>query len=290
MNAAKVLIVGAGLAGCTAARELADGGVLVCLIDIAEKVGGKVRGYGCKASDKCSKCGVCLTAGLWEAVEGHENVQFFPQTRLVDLAGDVAWVRDSDGVRTIDGLERVIVATGFRAVDGEIERLLRGRDGDGLLEFSKKPPRSVAFVQCYRSRSVREDAFHCSRVCCDYATRAAMVIKHFYPLCRVVFFYTDMRAADGFINGVRYVRRRVEPEDIRGLFDYVVLAEGIRADDGAGQLAEICGLEQDESGFLRNVYEPRVLLAGCVSGPKGIKETYNEAVGLAKEVLLSCQT
>jgi len=50
---ARVLIVGAGVAGCTVAYTLAEHGALVTLLEKSDTIGGKVRTYGCKATDKC---------------------------------------------------------------------------------------------------------------------------------------------------------------------------------------------------------------------------------------------
>ena len=56
----KYLIIGAGISGCTAAEELAKQGNDVELIELHSTVGGAVLGYACKATDECSRCGVCV--------------------------------------------------------------------------------------------------------------------------------------------------------------------------------------------------------------------------------------
>ncbi len=54
------LVVGAGIAGCAAALELAAQGNSVMVLESSAKIGGKVLSYCCKATDSCSRCGVCV--------------------------------------------------------------------------------------------------------------------------------------------------------------------------------------------------------------------------------------
>lgn len=63
------LVIGAGIAGCTAAAELARLGHRVTLLESSGRTGGKVLSYACKATDSCSRCGVCVAhARIAEAV------------------------------------------------------------------------------------------------------------------------------------------------------------------------------------------------------------------------------
>jgi len=56
----RVLIVGAGVTGCSAARDIAQHGHSVVLVEPAPLAGGKLLSYCCKATDECSRCGVCV--------------------------------------------------------------------------------------------------------------------------------------------------------------------------------------------------------------------------------------
>lgn len=313
-----VLVVGAGLAGCAAALEL-SGKMKVTLVDSAGSIGGKVRGYGCKASnDKCANCGLCLAAGLWEKVENNADIDIRLTSKLVDLRrlGDsyVASLKGPTGLSVVEGLEYVLVATGFTAspsgtteinaaqniiTGSRLEQLLHERTREGFFDegsfgegfLDNKKPQSVAFVQCYGSRDYHEHSPHCSRVCCGYSTRAAKLIKHFYPECRVVIYYMDLQMVEpgnyyqSLLDlGIEFVNSR--PVKLEG-FDMIVLSEGVRASDDARHLAEICGLNQDEAGFLQNIkHNPKIMPIGCVGGPKKIEETYAEAIASAKKILL----
>ncbi len=54
------LIIGSGISGAAAAFELARQGHQVHLIESSPTIGGAVLGYSCKATDECSRCGVCV--------------------------------------------------------------------------------------------------------------------------------------------------------------------------------------------------------------------------------------
>ena len=330
-----VLIVGAGLAGCTIANELAANNIHVSLVDTAGQIGGKVRSYGCKATDVCNKCGLCLVSGLWEKVESPSaNIDILLSTKLIDLIQEgesyTAVLKNAAGNIVIEEINHVVVAAGFDTADSgfveyaaspavingsQLEKLLRERTGGGFLETA---PESAAFIQCYGSRDRHEHSMYCSRVCCAYTTRAAKVIKHHYPACRVVFFYMEMQTVEPgeyyqslLDAGIEFIKCRPvkvstgetdgrakvlitydEPASGKRFcdsFDLLVLSDGIKPNHQAGQLAEKCGLAQDEAGFLRHVNAamPGVLLAGCAAGPKKIEETYKESLSLAKSLVAS---
>jgi len=334
-----VLIVGGGMAGCTIAKVLSENGIFVTIVEAADEIGGKVRGYGCKATDVCNNCGVCLAAGLWSKVTDNENIEILKRACLVDLMGAkgdfTAAVKSVDGLRFIEGVSSVVVATGFRLtsvdnfnsfveLDG-VEKIITGSDLERLFrertteKLFRKPPSSVAFVQCYGSRDTREKAMYCSKVCCSYSTRAAKVIRSFYPDCAIVFYYMELQMVNegDYFNelaglGLEFVKcRPVHVDGKNGIieyddpgsgkrearaFDVVVLSDGIHPTAEADRIAEVCGLCQDETGFLKyttglsETKESGVFIAGCAGGPKKIEDTYAEAASIVREILAAQDT
>ena len=338
----KVLVAGGGLAGVAAANELAAYGRRAVIIEKTGALGGKVRGYGCKATKLCSNCGVCLTKSLWDSVENNDLIEIRTDTELLDLSGSkgryTVAVRKKGEVEYIDDISDVIVATGFKGHDiGEYDGFVEisgaaggGGGGKGSVIFGsdiekvfkyrgeKGPfetePKSVAFIQCYGSRDKKESAMYCSRVCCAYSSRAAKVIKEFYPDCAVTFFYMEMQQVkkSGYFDelkefGISFIKCRpvkVEAGDPAVVyydgpetgkreemqFDLVVLSDGIRPQDDAGRVAEICGLGQDENGFLDYVKgigdadETGIYIAGCAGGPAKIDEVYSQSGAIARRI------
>jgi len=60
LSSNSVCIIGAGISGLTVANNLVNAGIEVTLVERNPYPGGRALFYGCKASDSCVHCGVCL--------------------------------------------------------------------------------------------------------------------------------------------------------------------------------------------------------------------------------------
>jgi heterodisulfide reductase subunit A len=59
MEPKNVMIIGGGIAGMTAAQELAEAGLNVDLVEKSGFLGGHAIQYTCKATSECLQCGAC---------------------------------------------------------------------------------------------------------------------------------------------------------------------------------------------------------------------------------------
>jgi len=335
----KVLIVGAGLAGAAAARELAASGRQVLIAEESTAIGGKVRGYGCKATNTCANCGCCLAKDLWDDIEKNKLIDIRLNTKLTDLRGEKgnynAALKCGTTINYETGISEVIIASGFKGTTkadfngfieiestrpgctsiitgSDIECLMKGRTETALFD---SPPGKIAFIQCFGSRDIKENAMYCSRVCCAYSTRAAKVIKQYYPDCGITFFYMEMqqvRSGDYFDEikqlGANFIKcRPVKIKDANPslvvfdnpetgkreelAFDLVVLCDGIRPADDMARIAELCGLGQTEAGFLKYIKgighadRTGIYITGCAKGPAKIEEVYADSIAVARRIL-----
>jgi heterodisulfide reductase subunit A len=73
----------------------------------------------------------------------------------------------------------------FLAPTGPYGRVLRPGDG--------KEPSSIAYVQCAGSRDKTLGVEYCSRVCCMYAIKQAMLLNGALPLADITIYYMDIR-------------------------------------------------------------------------------------------------
>ena len=73
----------------------------------------------------------------------------------------------------------------FLAPTGPYGRVLRPGDG--------KEPGSIAYVQCAGSRDETLGITYCSRVCCMYAIKQAMLLNGALPLADITIYYMDVR-------------------------------------------------------------------------------------------------
>lgn len=326
-----ILVVGGGLAGCTAALELANNNLEVTIIEKSDHLGGKVRYYGCKATSRCNNCGLCLVGDLWDRVENHKKIHVIYESQLKDVLGSKgnfqAVVSTKNGKQILSGIASIVVSTGFEEFSAlsygnlefkaensiiggyQLEKLISNRSTEGILP---QQPHRVAFIQCFGSRDIQEKALYCSRVCCGYSTRAARVLKQYYPNTDIVFYYMDLQRVEegnyfGCLTdeGMEFVRCRpvkVEPgkpcrvvyeqPGANGItereFDLIILSEGIHPSRDTDRIAEICMLGVNEDGFLKYVKDGNstgIYLAGCASGPKKIEEVYTESLTVARQLM-----
>ncbi|MBC7224000.1 MAG: CoB--CoM heterodisulfide reductase iron-sulfur subunit A family protein, partial [Anaerolineae bacterium] len=211
----------------------------------------------------------------------------------------------------IDGLafERLLSASGPTA--GKVRRPSDGRE-----------PKEVVFVQCSGSRDPELHMPYCSKICCMYTAKHAMLYKHRVHDGQAYIFYIDIRSAgkryEEFVqrameeDRVVYIRGKVsrifrdgdkvvvwgadtlsgKPVEIRA--DLVVLATAMVPRATAPELARLLGIPVDQHGFFVEQEanldpvesgRPGVFLAGAAVGPKDIPETVAQASGAAAKVL-----
>ncbi|MBQ8331515.1 MAG: CoB--CoM heterodisulfide reductase iron-sulfur subunit A family protein [Clostridia bacterium] len=240
----------------------------------------------------------------------------------------------------------IVVATGFKPIDAtafneyayndspdvvtslEFERIMNAAGptkGKLVRPSDGKHPHEIVFIQCVGSRCT-EDATkgkpYCSKICCMYTAKHAMLVREKYPDVNVHVFYIDARTPGK--NFDEFYRRAVEQYDvdyIKGMVgkvsverdhlhvqgsdlinneqihinaDMVVLATAIEPDPTARALGTMLTASMDTNDFfteahpkLRPVESPTagVFLSGVAQGPKDIPETVAQAGAAASKVI-----
>uniref|UniRef100_A0A7C6A9Z8 FAD-dependent oxidoreductase n=1 Tax=candidate division WOR-3 bacterium TaxID=2052148 RepID=A0A7C6A9Z8_UNCW3 len=210
----------------------------------------------------------------------------------------------------IDGLqfERILSASG--PTSGEVRR-----PSDG------KVPKRVVFVQCAGSRDPENAMPYCSKVCCMYTAKHAMLYKHRVHDGEAIIFYIDVRTGGkGFEEfykratdeGVLYIRGKVSKifeqngkvtvfgaDTLTGKkveldCDMVVLATAMVPTPQAKTLSTLLKTACDENGWFVEAH-PKLrpvetmtagfYLAGAGQGPKDIPEAVAQASGAASKVI-----
>jgi heterodisulfide reductase subunit A len=212
-----VLVVGGGVAGLTAALNLAQRGVGVTLLERASELGGNARTVCCKAiQGKCQLCGGCLLSDNLAAVRQADGIRIFTETtvtRLKHVNGGFYFSADGPGFSTDPPLyyvDALVLATGFDHVDAhakgpygygilpavttgeEMEKRLKG-EGQGA--YDGHPPSRVAFIQCVGSRDEHAGRGYCSQVCCRYGLRLARLLKSRFPQAEITVFKMDIQSS-----------------------------------------------------------------------------------------------
>jgi len=79
----KVCVIGAGISGISVANDLSQAGIDVLLVDKNPYPGGQSVFYGCKATDECVRCGVCLVREAVATLKNQSTAQCHLSSRPV---------------------------------------------------------------------------------------------------------------------------------------------------------------------------------------------------------------
>jgi heterodisulfide reductase subunit A len=86
MMSKKVLVIGSGVAGLTAASEMADLDIDVEIVEQSDFPGGHAIQYTCKATDQCVKCGACMVEEKLDRVVQNPKIKLMAGTRIQALS------------------------------------------------------------------------------------------------------------------------------------------------------------------------------------------------------------
>jgi heterodisulfide reductase subunit A len=211
----------------------------------------------------------------------------------------------------IDGLqfERILSANG--PTSGEVRRPSDGRVA-----------REVVFISCVGSRDPEHGVPYCSRVCCMYVAKQALLYHQTVPGGQAYIFYTDMRSdAKGFEefvqgvmdeSGILYVRGEVSRvfrdgdkikvwgvdtllgKEVEITADLVVLARAMVPRPTTREMARKLNIASDEHGFLTEAHiklrpveslTSGIYLAGTAQWPRDLPDTIASAEAAASKVL-----
>jgi len=222
------LVVGGGIAGMTAALQLAEQGFEVFLVEKEDRLGGNLHNLRYTIDGQNVQA---LLTDLIAKVAENPRIHLLINTIVVDFSG----VRGSftSGLMTAPAmyyqkLEHgiTILATGAEEekpkdyLYGEDERVMTQLELEARLAGVDNVTTSmnkVVMIQCVGSRS--GDHPSCSRTCCATAIKNALKLKEFNPAADIHILYRDVRTyglmepyyAQARRAGIKFVK--YEPEE-----------------------------------------------------------------------------
>lgn len=200
------VVIGAGVAGLSAALNLANRGFDVKLVEREPEMGGLLRGVH-RLYPTGDDARAFIEAKV-EAAKRHPNIEVFTGAEVRDVRGFVGnyEVVVKQGERELGfSVGAIIVATGAQELkpvgmygydgerviaQGELEKLLVNWETGKLGTQSTNLPKSVVMIQCVGARD--ETRPYCSRICCMTAVKNALLIKEADPRTQVYVLYRDM--------------------------------------------------------------------------------------------------
>jgi len=237
----------------------------------------------------------------------------------------------------------IVVATGFQVQDnsvygeygyGKYKDVINGLQferfasasgptaGKILRPSDGKEPETVVFIQCAGSRDAAKGVRYCSKICCMYTAKHAMLYAHKVHTGKAHIFYMDIRAAGKGYD--EFTRRGIEEDEtsylrgrvskvweengklmVRGVdtllgkpvviaADMVVLATAMVPQPDAKDFAKVIGIGYDEYGFYNEAHlklrpvessTAGIFLAGACQSPKDIPDSVAQASAAASKVL-----
>ena len=262
----------------------------------------------------------CMLCGKCEKVCPTGAVDYFQKPVDFTVEAKTAILSTGFEMTTIEGkpqygngnIPNVVTALQMErllAPHGPYNRALRPSDG--------MEPDSIAFVQCAGSRDKSMGIPYCSRFCCMYAIKQAMLLSGALPLADIYIYYMDIRAfGKGYEQfyqtakamGIQFIKGKVgriegaengsvavrfEAQDGTGVttenHDLVVLSLGVLPDWSP---EGICSISTAEDRFIQTVQpsigptltsREGIFVAGAASGPKDIVDSISEAGAAAME-------
>ncbi len=85
-----VLVIGGGVAGIASASKLAESGFQVYLVEKKPIIGGYAASYCCKATERCSKCSVCLVSEKMLEVATNPQISLMVNSEVVGISGEIS--------------------------------------------------------------------------------------------------------------------------------------------------------------------------------------------------------
>jgi len=141
--------------------------------------------------DYCLFCGKCLQVCPSDAID------FTQQPEILGIEARAIVLATGYEVTPYDAKKEYGAGKLRNVIDGlMMERLLAptGPYGHVLRPSDGKQPESIAYVQCAGSRDLTLGVPYCSRVCCMYAIKQAMLLSGALPLADITLYYMDIRA------------------------------------------------------------------------------------------------
>ncbi len=266
--------------------------------------------------EHCIRCGACARACPKDCIDFlQEPAPLEIKVKAVILATGYETTpmtaKKQYGLGELPNVIAPMAAERLLAPHGPYGRVLRPSDG--------KVPDSIAYVQCAGSRDKSIGVPYCSRVCCMYAIKQAILLSGSLPTADITIYYMDIRAFgkgyEQFYNnaramGINFVKAKVArvtedaehnpivrierqegnsaPEEVK--HDLVVLSQGLVPGCDVSKFG--LGAELNDFGFLKLSDEnissavtagAGVFAAGVVKGPRDIPDSVTDAGSAAME-------
>ncbi|MBI5636508.1 MAG: hydrogenase iron-sulfur subunit [Nitrospinae bacterium] len=243
----KILVVGGGITGMTAALAAANAGRGVLLVEKEAALGGFLqklkKRFPVDGAWEPVETGIAAKA---DEVNNHPAITVYLSSEIGSVSGqpgefDVQIETPQGDVAVRCGA--IVQATGFKPYDiaklahlggGTVDNVITSARFEEIAAAGKilrpsdsKEPSSVAFIQCAGSRDEKHLPY-CSSFCCMTSLKQARYIREQNPDAKVYIFYRDMRTPGKY----EFFYKKMQDDD--GVFMTKGDVESVAAAAGGG--------------------------------------------------------
>jgi heterodisulfide reductase subunit A len=299
-----IVIVGGGIAGMEAAKQLIRMGHTPIIIEKSDHLGGHVVEWNRLFPD------LTPAKDLIDSLTAEsKGANIFLNTEI----SQVNRLKESYNIILSNGVtintKYILMTTGFKMFEAsrkeeygygiynhvitnsDLERWFNGAKDDRIDKSSRE---KVGFVHCVGSRDEKAGNGQCSKVCCITAIKQAIELKEMHPNADIYCFYMDLRLfgkkfEDFYTkaqrdHGIHFIRGRVsevsenidgkvviKAEDtllgkpIKVTLDLLVLMSGMLCNPDSTKLASMISLPTDSDHFLQSANN----ISDITSSPRG---------------------
>ncbi|UCD90216.1 MAG: FAD-dependent oxidoreductase [Desulfobacterales bacterium] len=194
------LVIGGGVAGMAAAKNMSEQGYRTFLIEKTDALGGQANNL--QETWRGENVQEHLT-GLIESVQSDSNIEIFMKSQIEQVEGFVGNFKttvQNNGNSSVLEHGVTIIASGASELKpdehlyGQDPRVVTGLDLQR--RFIENDPalghlNTAAFVQCVGSRT--PDRPYCSKICCTQSIKSALKLKEINADMEVFILYRDLR-------------------------------------------------------------------------------------------------
>jgi len=311
------LVIGGGVAGMTAALDIAEKGFTTYLIEREPELGGLLRTFTRLQDGRTTSE---ILDPMIAAVTSNPNLTVYTGTTLDEVEGAMGRFKGklSNGEEVEFGA--TIIATGANEFEPEgyfgygSDNVITQSALEVKLDEGTVDAKNVVMIQCAGGRN--DERPYCSRVCCTTAMKNAIRLKEEDPERNIYILYRDIRTYGVWEElytrarelGVLFMRYTEDDEPVVGdgtvtitdkllndtsfeiATDLIVLSAPLVAPDGVEDTAMLFKVPVDSNRFFLEAHiklrpvdfaTDGVFLAGCSQAPKLVDESISQASAAA---------
>ena len=199
------LVIGGGVAGMSAALQIADQGFQTILVEREPKLGGLLNRVSTVSHDHGVMPAPEIVRVKTTLVESHPNINVYTDTEIESLQGYIGNYKvklKTNGKSSEEALDisTIIVATGMKELEPtgqyeygsdsrvitqlELEELLRG-----MSENSELKVKDVVMINCVNSKN---ETRGCCNIGCSISVKNALALKKLQPDLQIHILYRDL--------------------------------------------------------------------------------------------------